>query len=114
MAAPKHNSPGTFARWRRVSLRAQAVAVLAFPMAVLFTALFTIYWAEIDAHNADDIVSRAVDARSEIATLRSSLIDGDSSAALQSLSRLAAVVTQSQETREALRHIQSRLEQEQS
>ena len=114
MAAPKHNSPGAFARWRRVSLRAQGVAVLAFPLAVLFAGLFSIYWAEIDARSADEIVSRSVDARFEIAALRSLLVDGDGSAVRQSLSRLAVLANQTPEARESLRRIESGVEQQAS
>src|SRR3974390_243233 len=77
MSLPIRESRSTFARWRRVSLRARGVAVLAFPMAMLFGALFSIYWAEIDARGAEQVVSRSYDARAEIAALRSSLLDAE-------------------------------------
>jgi PAS domain S-box-containing protein len=70
---PEHSN--IFTRWSRVSLRAQGVAVLAFPMAVLFATLFTIYWAEGDVRSADTIVGHAYDTRAEIMQLHSSLLD---------------------------------------
>jgi PAS domain S-box-containing protein len=77
MSQPARESRTTVARWRRVSLRAQGVAVLAFPMAVLFAALFSIYWAEVEVRNAEQIVSRSYDTRSEIMALHSSLLDAE-------------------------------------
>ena len=68
---------GGSASWSRVSLRAQGVSVLLFPMAVLFAALFTIYWADGDVRNADSIVARAYETRVEILQLRSSLLEAE-------------------------------------
>src|SRR5581483_282418 len=68
---------GIFSRWSCVSLRAQGVAVLAFPMAVLFATLFTIYWAEGDVRTADSVVGHAYDTRAEIMQLHSSLLDAE-------------------------------------
>ncbi len=66
-----------FTRWSRVSLRAQGVAVLAFPMAVLFATLFSIFWAEGDVHSADAVVGQAYDTRDEIMQLHTSLLDAE-------------------------------------
>jgi len=51
--------------------------VLAFPMAVLFATLFTIYWAEGDVRSADSVVGHAYDTRAEIMQLHSSLLDAE-------------------------------------
>jgi PAS domain S-box-containing protein len=77
MPLSKRDSQGTLARWRRVSLRAQGVAVLVFPMAVLFAALFSVYWAEIDVHTAESALSQSYDTRAEIMSLHSSLLDAE-------------------------------------
>src|SRR5579863_9187853 len=77
MVQSKGGTPDRFARWRRVSLRSRGVAVLAFPMAVLFAALFTIYGAETDVRNAGQIVARSYDARAGILILHSSLVDAE-------------------------------------
>lgn len=77
MKDAKGDNPATFARWRRVSLRAQGVAVLVFPMAVLFAALFSVYWAEIEVRGAEQTFSRSYDARGEITRLRSSLLQAE-------------------------------------
>jgi PAS domain S-box-containing protein len=77
MLAPKRDTKATFARWRRVSLRAQGVAVLAFPIAALFVALFSTYWAEIDISSADQTIARAFDAHGAILQLQSSLLDAE-------------------------------------
>ena len=77
MKDAKGDNPATFARWRRVSLRAQGVAVLAFPMAVLFAALFSFYWAEIEVRGAEQTFSRTYDARAEITSLRSALLQAE-------------------------------------
>lgn len=77
MKDAKGDNPATSARWRRVSLRAQGVAVLAFPMAALFVALFSVYWAEIDVRSAEQTVSHSYQARAEITRLRSSLLEAE-------------------------------------
>src|SRR5579863_8000092 len=77
MLAPKRDTKATFARWRRVSLRAQGVAVLAFPIAALFAALFSIYWAETGIGSADRTISRAFDAHGAVLQLQSSLLDAE-------------------------------------
>jgi hypothetical protein len=59
MLKSKRDTRGIFTRWRRVSLRAQGVVVLAFPMAVLFAALFSVYWAESGVRSADQTVSHS-------------------------------------------------------
>ncbi len=66
---------GLFGRWSRASLRAQGVTVLLFPLAVLFAALFAVYGADGDVWNADALVARASDARTELMRLRSRLLD---------------------------------------
>jgi PAS domain S-box-containing protein len=65
------------ARWSRVSLRAQGMTVLLFPMAVLFATLLTIFWAEGDVRDAENTVARAYDTRAEIMRLHSSLVDAE-------------------------------------
>lgn len=106
---PKHESPGTFARWRRVSLRAQGVANLVFPMAVLFAALFLIYQAEMDMRDADQAVSRAYDARAEIAAVQSSLLDtGPPGAEIRvALARLRRLVGDSPAVLDALQRVEN-------
>jgi PAS domain S-box-containing protein len=51
------------------------VGTLVFPMAVLFVAMFSIYWAENSLHLTEQTVARAYDARSAIVQLQSSLMD---------------------------------------
>ena len=70
-----------FSRWSRVSLRAQGVSVLVFPVAVLFAALFTIYWTDGDVRRADAGIARAYQARAEIMQLHSSLLEADTAEA---------------------------------
>jgi PAS domain S-box-containing protein len=77
MKDAKGDNLPTSARWRRVSLRAQGVAVLAFPLAALFVALFSVYWAEIDMRSAEQTVSHSYQARAEIARLGSSLLEAE-------------------------------------
>ncbi len=68
-------APSILRRWSRVSLRAQGVGTLVFPMAVLFVAVFSIYWAENSLHATEQTVAQAYDARSAIVQLQSSLLD---------------------------------------
>ena len=70
-----------FSRWSRVSLRAQGVSVLVFPVAVLFAALFTIYWTDGDVRSADSGIARAYQARAEITQLHSSLLEAETAEA---------------------------------
>jgi PAS domain S-box-containing protein len=121
------------ARWSRVSLRAQGMTVLLFPMAVLFATLFTIFWAEGDVRNAETIVARAYDTRAEIMRLHSSLVDAEAAeggyqstrqkrfaaaadAALDqvraSLQRLPARVADTPAARGALEQIQAQTQRE--
>jgi len=60
-------------RWFRVSLRSQSVATMVVPMAALFAALFSIYWAEGEIRDAEQTVERAYETRAELAVLGSSL-----------------------------------------
>jgi PAS domain S-box-containing protein len=46
-------------------------------MAVLFAALFSIYWAELEVHSADLTVSHSYDTRGAIMQLHSSLLDAE-------------------------------------
>jgi len=121
------------ARWSRVSLRAQGMTVLLFPMAVLFATLFTIFWAEGDVRDAETIVARAYDTRAEIMRLHSSLVDAEAAeggyqstrqkrfaaaadAALDqvraSLQRLPARVADTPAARGALEQIQAQTQRE--
>jgi len=68
---------GVLARWSRLSLRARGVAVLAVPMAALFSALFAIYWMEGDALEADRTVVRAYETRAGLLELHISLLEGE-------------------------------------
>ncbi|MDR3698252.1 MAG: ATP-binding protein [Candidatus Sulfopaludibacter sp.] len=70
-----------FSRWSRVSLRAQGVGVLVFPVAVLFAALFTIYWSDSDVRSADAVIARAYQTRAEIMQLHSSLLEAETAEA---------------------------------
>ena len=65
------------ARWSRLSLRARGVAVLAVPMAALFSALFAIYWVEGDALEADRTVVRAYETRAELLQLHIFLLESE-------------------------------------
>ncbi len=75
MPDPKDGAPSIWRRWSRVSLRAQGVGALVFPMAVLFVAIFAIYWAETELRATELTVARAYDARSAVARLQTSLLD---------------------------------------
>lgn len=76
MPDSKDRAPSILKRWSRVSLRAQGVGALVFPMAVLFVAIFTIYWAENDLHVTELTTARAYDGRSAAARMQNSLLDG--------------------------------------
>jgi PAS domain S-box-containing protein len=67
-------------RWIRVSLRAQGVAVLTFPIAALFVALFSVYWADEDVRNADAALSHSYDVRVAVLRLRGALADAQTAA----------------------------------
>src|SRR6266567_926848 len=76
MAAKQYgNTRDVPTRWWRVSLRAKGVAVLAWPMAALFAALFSIYLVEGGVREADQTVGRAYAMRAALMDLRSSLLD---------------------------------------
>jgi len=77
MAPQQH--PGFLARWSRMSLRARGVAALSVPMAALFAALFSIYWAESAAAQADLVVAHAYNTRAELLQFHIFLLDADSS-----------------------------------
>ena len=64
-------------RWSRLSLRARGVAVLAVPMAALFSALFAIYWMEGDALEADRMVVRAYETRAALLQLHIYLLESE-------------------------------------
>jgi PAS domain S-box-containing protein len=66
---------GALARHSRVSLRAQGVAVLVFPLAALFAALFAIYWADGFVRDAEHTIAQVNDIRGEIILLQSSLLE---------------------------------------
>ncbi|MGD0498566.1 MAG: ATP-binding protein [Bryobacteraceae bacterium] len=74
---PQNDSPGLFARWSRVSLRAKGVAALSVPMAALFAALFSIYWVENQNREADLVAVRAYDTRADLLQLQVFLLDAD-------------------------------------
>jgi PAS domain S-box-containing protein len=59
----------------RLSLRAQGAGGLVFPMAILFLALFSVYWAEQRLRSGERAVAQAQEVRVEIVKLRSSLND---------------------------------------
>ncbi len=68
---------GWLARLTRVSVRGKSIAVLAIPLAALFTALAFIYFAEGDVASADQMVTRFYDTRAALVELRSSLVDAE-------------------------------------
>jgi PAS domain S-box-containing protein len=70
-----NESPPNVTRWLRISLRARGVAVMAVPMAALFTVFFAVYWVEVDARQADDSLQQAYDARAELQQLDRLLSD---------------------------------------
>ena len=76
----KDGAPSIWRRWSRVSLRAQGVGALVFPMAVLFVAIFAIYWAETDLRITELTVAQAYDARSAVMRLQTSLVDAQAAA----------------------------------
>src|ERR1700730_17091308 len=61
--------PPNVARWLRISLRARGGSVMAVPMAALFTVFLAVYWVEVDARQADDMLQQAYDARAELQQL---------------------------------------------
>jgi PAS domain S-box-containing protein len=69
MSTVNDSAPPNVARWLRISLRARGVAVMAVPMAALFTVFFAVYWVEVDARQADDMLQQAYDARAELQQL---------------------------------------------
>src|SRR5271157_183496 len=75
MPDPKDGAPSIWRRWSRVSLRAQGVGALVFPMAVLFVAIFAIYWAEADLRVTELTVAQAYDSRSAVMRLQTALLD---------------------------------------
>jgi PAS domain S-box-containing protein len=78
--AEKRDPHGGRARWTRVSLRAQGVAVLTFPIAALFVALFSVYWADENGRYAEALVSHSYDVRVAVLRLRGALADGENAA----------------------------------
>jgi PAS domain S-box-containing protein len=75
MSRIQGDSRGGRARWLRLSLRAQGVAVLVVPLAALFAALSAICVAEADVRDADRAVVYSYGAQSELLHLRGSLLD---------------------------------------
>jgi PAS domain S-box-containing protein len=77
----EHPQPGRqslLSHWSRVSLRAKGVAALLVPLTALFAALFSIYWVESAARDADSTVVRAYEARSALLRFHISLLDANS------------------------------------
>jgi len=74
---PPRDTRNVLVRWPRLSLRARGVAVLAVPMAALFSALFAIYWMEGDALEADQTVVRAYETRAGLLELHIFLLEGE-------------------------------------
>ena len=76
---PKLQGPGRTpsppVRRFRLSLRAQGAGGLVFPMAILFLALFSVYWAEQRLRSGERLVAQAQEIRVEIVRLRSALND---------------------------------------
>ncbi len=75
MADSKDGAPPVRRSWWRVSLRAQGIGALVFPMAVLLVAIFAIYFAEADLRVSELAVAQAYDARSAVVRLQTSLLD---------------------------------------
>jgi PAS domain S-box-containing protein len=78
--ADKRDSHRSLAHWTRVSLRAQGVAVLTFPIAALFVALFSVYWADGEGRYAEAVVDHSYDVRVAVLRLRGALADGENAA----------------------------------
>jgi len=70
-----NRAPVPPARRFRLSLRAQGAGGLVFPMAILFLALFSVYWAEQRLRSGERLVAQAQEIRVEIVKLRSALND---------------------------------------
>ncbi len=59
----------------RISLRARGAAVMAVPMAALFTVFFAVYWVEVGSVQADQALQHAYDTRAELQQLDRLLSD---------------------------------------
>lgn len=77
-------------RWTRVSLRAQGVAVLTFPIAALFVMLFSVYWADADSRSEEAAIGRAYEVRVATLRLREALADGETAADAYTATHLEA------------------------
>jgi len=73
---PNHAIPAPAFR-PRFSLRAQGAGFLVFPMAILFLALFSVYWAEQGLKGGERVVAQAQEIRVAIVRLRSGLRDAE-------------------------------------
>src|SRR5436190_9387610 len=77
--ARSSRSPSLYDRFSRLSLRSKGVAVLSLPLAALFIALFSIYWVEAQAADADRTIAHAGDIRTELLQLQNLLLDANNS-----------------------------------
>jgi PAS domain S-box-containing protein len=82
MDAPARGAgtPGLYRKFSRLSLRAKGVAVLALPVTALFVSLFSIFWVESLARDADLTLVRAYDTRAELLQLDVFLLDASRAA----------------------------------
>src|SRR5215831_14282274 len=92
-----------------ISLRAKGVAVLLAPLAALFAVLFSVYWMEGGVQQADQTVLRAYDARSDLAQLRSLLLEAETSLNAYIATGQTGFLANFDAARKTVRDMQSRL-----
>jgi len=90
-------------------LRAKGVAVLSVPLAALFAVLFSVYWVEGDVRQADQTVLRAYDARTDLAQLRSLLLEAETSLHAYIATGQTGFLSNFDTAGKAVREMQSRL-----
>src|SRR5262249_42714630 len=103
--APRQDPPGRSG----ISLRAKGVAVLLAPLAALFAVLFSVYWMEGGVQQADQTVLRAYDARTDLAQLRSLLLEAETSLNAYIATGQTGFLANFDAARETVRDMQSRL-----
>jgi PAS domain S-box-containing protein len=116
--------PSLYHFFSRLSLRAKGVAVLALPVTALFVSLFSIFWVESLARDADLTLVRAYDTRAELLQLEVFLLDASRAARdrrdftrtglaiAQSLSHLETLAAADPPTSATLREVRAAVENE--
>jgi PAS domain S-box-containing protein len=100
------------AGWSELSLRAKSVALLSVPLAVLMAVLFSVYRVDGDVRRADESALHANDARAELVTLRSLLLDAETSLNAYIATGQARFLNDFDQARKAVAGVQSRLSAE--